>query len=488
MQYGIMTGRRLTALAISGALSGVLAACAVPPAPEQPKPLRAADAVGDVSSLAGGTAQFPADRWWQAYGDPGLDALIDETLANSPDMAIAAARIRAADAATERAGGALLPTLTADGTVGGAKQSYNLGIPAQFVPKGVIETGKLSATLGFNLDLWGRNRAALAAARGEAEAARVDAAQARLLLASGVALSWGNLAQLNTARDLAQRSVMALAGVEQLTAQRVSAGIDNRADHELATSRRAGAQQALAALDELIALERNRLAALIGAGPDRAERLPAPAPDLSRVSGVPANLAINLIGRRPDIVSARLRAEAAAARVTSARRAFYPDINLTAVAGLQSLGLGQLFNSGSSFANFGPAISLPIFDGARLTSNYNAAGATYDEAVARYDQTLLGALREVADALDSRRALVQRLGAARTAAGAAAQAARLTRLRHEQGIANLLQVLTAEDNALASQRGLAELEARAFLLDVTLVRALGGGFAAPLPGTEQPTQ
>ena len=481
MQYGFMTGQRLAVLALASALS----ACAVPPAPRTAVPLKTPAELGDAAGLSGDAAQFPADRWWTAYGDPGLDALVEEALAKSPDLALAAARVRAADAASQRAGGALLPTLTVDGTAGGTKQSYNMGIPAQFVPKGVIETGKLSATLGLNLDLWGRNRAALAAARGEAEAARVDAAQARLMLASGVALSWGNLAQLNASRDLALKSVDALSGIERLTGERVRAGIDNRADLELAIARRAGAQQALAALDELIALERNRLAALIGAGPDRAERLPTPAPDLRRASGVPTNLAANLLGRRPDIVSARLRAEAAAARVTSARRAFYPDINLAAVAGLQSLGLDQLFNSGSTFANFGPAISLPIFDGARLTGNYNAAEAGYDEAVARYDQTLLGALREVADTLDSRHALAERLLAARTAAHSAAEAARLTRLRHGQGIANLLQVLTAEDSALASQRALAELEARAFLLDVTLVRTLGGGFTAPAADTEQ---
>lgn len=481
MQYGSSTGQRLAVLA----LSGVLAACAVPPAPRAAAPLKTGEALGDVEGLSGDAADFPADRWWTAYGDAGLDALIEEALAKSPDMALAAARIRAADAASERAGGTLLPTLTVDGAVGGNKQSYNLGIPAQFVPKGVIETGRLSATLGLNLDLWGRNRAALAAARGEAQAARVDAAQARLMLASGIALSWGNLAQLTASRDLALRSVDALSGIERLTGERVRAGIDNRADHELATARRAGAEQALAALNELIALERNRLAALIGAGPDRAERLPVPAPDLSRTAGVPANLAANLLGRRPDIVAARLRAEAAAARVTSARRAFYPDINLAAVAGLQSLGLDQLFASGSTFANFGPAISLPIFDGARLTSNYNAAEAGFDEAVARYDQTLLAALREVADVLDSRRALAERLLAARTAARSATEAARLARLRHGQGIANLLQVLSAEDAALANQRALAELEARAFLLDVTLVRALGGGFTAPAADTEQ---
>lgn len=339
--------------------------------------------------------------------------------------------------------------------------------------------------MGLDLDLWGRNRAALAAARGEAAAARVDAAQARLLLSSGIALSWGNLVQLYSARELAVRSVGALGGIEQLTEQRVGAGIDNRADLELATARRAGAEQALAAIEETIALERNRLAALIGSGPDRAKRLPIPSPNLRYATDVPANLAASLLGRRPDIVSARLRAEAAALRVKSARRAFYPDINLAAVAGLQSLGLGQLFNSGSQFANFGPAATLPIFDGQRLRSNYRAAESGYDEAVARYDQVLLGALRDVADTLESKRALTARLTTARTAAQSAAEAARLMRRRQAEGVANLIQALTAEDNAMSSQRALAELEARAFLLDVTLVRALGGGFAAPLSDGEQ---
>ncbi|MEN9683794.1 MAG: hypothetical protein RLZZ427_1545 [Pseudomonadota bacterium] len=484
MRFSLATGRRFAAVALTGALAGCVTAPASHPAAALLSPAK----IGDVAGLSGAAAAFPSDRWWAAYADPGLDGLIDEALAHSPDMALAAARIRAADAARTRAGGALLPTVAVSGAVGGNKQSYNLGIPEQFVPKGVIETGNLAATLGLNIDLWGRNRAALAAARGEAAAARVDAAQARLMLASAIALSWGNLAQLQASRELALQSVTALGGVERLTGERVRAGIDNRADHELAIARSAGAQQALAGLDELIALERNRLAALIGAGPDRAERLPLPAINLHQTTPVPENLAANLLGRRPDIVAARLRAEAASARVQSARRAFYPDINLTAVAGLQSLGLDTLFDAGSSYANFGPAITLPIFDGARLTGNYRAAEAGHDEAVARYNQTLLNALREVADVLGSRRALAQRMAAARTAADAATAAAGLARLRHEQGIANLLQVLTAEDNALASQRTLAELEARGFLLDVTLVRALGGGFATTVPETEQPTR
>ncbi len=459
-------------------LAGLVSGCALPPAVRHLPPLKSTEATGGIPVLSTKPGDFPNERWWTSYGDPGLDALVDEGLRNSPDLAMAMARIRAADAAVLGAGGALQPSVTLDGTIGGNKQSYNLGIPAQFVPKGIISTGEISSSIGLNLDLWGKSRAALAAARGEAEAARVDAAQAKLLIASGIAISWGNLSQLTTSRALSARSVDALAGIERLTTERVRAGIDNRADLELAIGRRAAAEQTLAALTEAIALERNRLAALIGAGPERASGMPSPRPDLNSTTEVPSNLSARLLGRRPDIVSARLRAEAAAQRMKSARRAFFPDINLAAVVGLQSFGLSELLKSDSEFARFGPAVSLPLFDGQRLKSNYRLSEADYDQAVARYDQTLLAALHEVGDTLESRRALTGRLEKARTAAKAATEAARMMRMRQTEGIASVLQVLSAEDDAIASQQLVAELEARSFLLDIALVRALGGGFIA----------
>lgn len=465
--------------------AGVLAGCAVP-AKMAPQTLRTPADIG-ASTLVGTATEFPADEWWEAYGDPGLDQLIAEGLANSPDVALAAARIRAADAAVEQAGGALLPQVSAEGSVGGQKQSYNMGFPKQFVPKGVKSTGKLSLMLGFDLDLWGKNRAMLAAARGEATAARVDAAQARLLLSSAIALQWGQLAALEASRNEAARSLEALQGVEKLTVQRQQAGLDNKADVALSTTRRAGAEQTLAALCEQIALQRNAVAALVGAGPDRAMALPHPALDLSAATPAPATLALDLVGRRPDLVSARLRVEAASSRVESARRAYYPDINLAAVIGLQSVGLSNLLEGDSTYAQFGPALNLPLFEGGRLHGNYENAGAGYDQAVAQYDKALVEAVHEIADALDSRRALEIRLAAARAGAGAAEEAAQLARLRRGEGLSNLLQVLAAEDAAAEARRALRELEARAFILDVTLVRALGGGFAAPADGSE-PTQ
>ena len=466
---------------LGATLLAALAACAVP-ARQGPAVLRAPTAIG-VSGLAGEGA-YPADEWWKAYGDPGLDGLIAQALAGSPDVALAAARVRAADAAVEQAGGALLPDASVEATAGGIKQSYNMGLPKQFVPKGIRETGRLSLLLNFDLDLWGRNRALLAAARGEAAAARVDAAQARLLLTSGIALGWGQLAALEAARGEAAKSREALAGIERLTADRLHAGLDNKADLDLATARRTAAEQTLAALGEQIALERNRLAALAGGGPDLARTLPHPAPVLAHLTGVPATLGLDLVGRRPDLVSARMRVEASESRVEAARRAFYPDINLSAVAGLQSLGLSNLVSGDSSYAQFGPALNLPLFAGNRLSGGYETAGAGRDEAVARYDQTLIQAIREVADALESRRALAAQLAAARAGADAAGDAARLARLRYGQGLGNRIQVLAAEDSAATARRSLVELEARAFILDVTLVRTLGGGFAQPVADAE----
>ena len=238
---------------------------------------------------------------------------------------------------------------------------------------------------------------------------------------------------------------------------------------------------ARAALDEAIDLSRNRIAALIGAGPDRGDTLPRPAFGGMASPDAPANLALDLLGRRPDIVAARLRTEAAAKRVKVAKLDFYPNINISATAGLQSLGLSKLFEGGSSTANFGPAISLPLFDGGRLAGRYRAAGAAYDEAVARYNATLIGAFREVADTLDSRRALTDRLSATAQSSAAAERAAELAKQRYRAGVTNLLQALAAEDAALAALRSKTELEARARMLDITLTRALGGGFHSPSP-------
>jgi len=459
------------------ALFGLLAGCSAPDLGPRPVPA-APESLASDKSFADAAGVWPVEDWWQEWGDSQLDTLIAEGLAGSPDIAAAAARVRAADALAQQAGAALMPRLGAEASAGGVQQSKTMGIPPQFVPDGIQDTGHVAATFSFDLDLWGRNRAALAAATSEAEAARVDAAQARLILTTGVAAAYADLAGQYAALDVAREALRVRSASAQLSANRTRAGLDNQASASQADSRVASARADIAALEEAIALTRNRIAALVGAGPDRGRtidrpKLAAPTVDL------PAGAGIELIGRRPDIVAARLRAEAAAKRIDVARADFYPNISLTALVGFQSLGLGNLFAAGSKYGSGGAAITLPIFEGGRIEGRYRGARADYDAAVARYDGTLVAALRDVADIVASRAATARQLADRRAALAAAATAANLAGLRYRAGLDNQLVQLTAEDSMVALSRSVADLEARQRTLDIALIRALGGGYRAP---------
>jgi len=192
--------------------------------------------------------------------------------------------------------------------------------------------------------------------------------------------------------------------------------------------------------------------------------------------GLPGELQAQLLGRRPDVVAARWRAEAAAKRIHVARAQFYPNINLAAYIGQQALFANLLFKDSSQIGSVGPAVTLPIFEGGRLRDQYRGARSDYADAVASYDATLVQALQELADAAASARALGIRLEESRTALAADEEAYKLTRLRYEGGLANYQSVLLAEDAVLQARVIVADLDARAFTLDVEIVQALGGGY------------
>jgi NodT family efflux transporter outer membrane factor (OMF) lipoprotein len=435
-------------------------------------------ALASARSFAAAPAAWPSDRWWEAYGDTQLGGLIDEALRESPTLAEAQARLRAAEARAERAGADRGPLVTGNAEAEMLKQSYNNGIPAQFVPHGWNDAGRVTLNLGYDFDFWGRNRAALAAATSEARAAAADAAASRLVLSTSIASAYAELDRLYSERDLAAEAVKVREHSLALVVQRVANGLDTVTERRQAEAQVPQARGALAAIDESIGLVRDQLASLVGAGPDRGLDIGRPAARAGRRFGLPENLAADLIGRRPDIIAARWRADAATQRVGVARAAFYPNINLNAFIGFQALGLANLFKSGSDIGSVGPALSLPIFDAGRIRADYKGARAEADAAVASYNQVLVQALREVADAATSQRAVADRLAEARQALAASEEAARLARLRYQGQLANYLTVLDAEDRVIAARRDVADLEGRALSLDVSLVRALGGGFTA----------
>ncbi|MDB5432860.1 MAG: efflux system, outer rane lipoprotein NodT family [Caulobacter sp.] len=463
-------------LLLATASTMAINACASFPSEQAARVATPPGAYASAQTLAGPQADWPADEWWKGYGDAQLNTLMAEALAGSPTIAIAEARLRAADAVADQARGAALPNVTADGSVREQKQSYNDGIPPAFVPQGYNPAGRLALNFSWELDFWGRNRAAIAAATSEAQAVAAEGAEARLMLSTNVAAAYAELSRLYAQRDVAERTLTAQQETAGLVRRRVEAGLDTRGEQAAADAGPLSAKVALSSIDEQIALTRNSLAALMGQGPDRGLAIQRPQSTTLKPFGLPANLAADLIGRRPDIVAARWRAQASASRVKGARAAFYPNINLAALVGVEALPIGKLFSSGSDIGQFGPAFSLPIFEGGQLRAGLKGAEARRDESVAVYDSQVIQALREVADVVASERALAPRLADARAALAADEEAYRIARLRYEGKLANYQSVLLAEQVVLAQRRVNADLESRGLALDIALIRALGGGF------------
>ena len=453
------------------ALAGCATGAELGPMP-QPKP---AESYAASTSLQASVADWPADAWWEAYGDAQLSALVEEGLSGSPTMAAVQARVRRAVALQDQAGSALQPQVGAQFQANAAV--VDLGeLGGNAGPSGVTTAGFGLLRAAYDFDLWGRNRAALAAATSEADAARADAAQARLVLSTAVAAAYADLAQLYDGLDAADEAIKVRRRTAELLSERQRNGLENRGSVSQAEANSAAAEAERAAIEESIALTRNRLAALVGAGPDRGLTIQRPGAASVRTFGLPSQLQANLVGRRPDIVAARLRAEAAASRIKQAKTGYYPDLNLSAMAGGLLL---DLFNPTIPlFAAAGPAVNLPIFGGGRVEAGVRRTRAEYDAAVADYDQAVVRAFQEVADVATSERALAVRIERRQAALKASEEAYRVAGDRFEGGLSNLLEVLRAEDALIANRRALSDLQTRAFVLDIALIRALGGGYGA----------
>jgi NodT family efflux transporter outer membrane factor (OMF) lipoprotein len=473
-------------IGVAIAVAIILATTACAPDLGTPPQIAPAASYETARSFTAPASGWPDDAWWKAYNDPVLNQLVDEAVAGSPDLKIAEARLREAEAEQEQAGSALWPTLTASGSAKPTRESLNQGFPTVFqsyLPHGWHTQGTLEGDLDYQIDLFGKNRAALAAATSEQEAAVVDEAEARVALSTSVANAYANLMRLAADRGAAVEALRVRNESAALIDDRVKQQLENVGEASQEKSRVASAKADLDVIDGQIAHTRDEIAALLGKGPDRGLDVALPKGITVKAFGLPPTLAVDLVGRRPDIVAARLRAEAAASRIDVAHADYYPNIDISGFYGVQSLGLSTLFQKASIAGEIGPAIHLPIFDGGKIESGYRNARAEYDESVASYDKTLTQALQDVADAAADERSLGQQLQHARAALAESENAYRIAKLRYSGGLSRYLDVLTAEDTLVTLKRQVADLEAQAFAQDVALVRALGGGFVVSSPNS-----
>jgi NodT family efflux transporter outer membrane factor (OMF) lipoprotein len=436
-----------------------------------------------LADTAFSPAAWPREHWWKGYGDPQLDRLIDGALDGQPGLRIAEARVRQAQALAEVAGASLYPQANASLRSTRQRFSENGTVPPPIA--GSWQTiNDLSLGVGYELDFWGRNRAAVDASLGRAKAAEVDLQAARLMLTTALARTYLRLDLAWAQRDLAQATLKQREQTLELTRRRVAAQIDSQLELTQAEAALPAVRERIAAIDESIALIDNQLAALQGKGPDAG--LDIVRPQLARVGEVslPSQLPAELIGRRPDVVADRWRVEAASQEVKVAKARFYPNISLNGLVGLQSLGFGNFLDAGSRELGVGPAISLPIFDGGRLRGNLGARQAGYDVAVEHYNATVIAALHDVVDQLVSLHWLQQRVHEQDQALALSQHAWELARARYRSGLANYLQVLAAEGQVLAQKQQLLQSQSRQRELRLNLIRALGGGYqpaAAPDP-------
>ena len=467
--------RRLFSALLSAGLLSVGGCAQIPNLAPLPT-VTSVQKLDSAQSFTAPASAWPGDGWWRAYGDHQLDKLINEALSDSPSLKMAQARFESAGGMVQFAGAARMPEVSGGASLTQEKQSYNDLMPRAALPQGWHDYGFAGLSMNWELDFWGKNRSALAAAVSEQEADQAEIAQARLLISSSVASTYAELAHLYAVRDTDQETLALHSKTAELFRLRYQNQLETLASVRQAEGLKALAQADLQLTDERIALQKNALAALMGTGPDRGLSIARPSARVAVSRGLPSRLALDLIGRRPDIVAARWRTESAAKRIDQSKAGFYPSVNLMGLIGLQSLGINNLTQSGSDMGGGGVAISLPIFNTEWLQGQLRGAHAEYAMAVANYDATLENALREVADAATSRRALSGEIDSARTAVSAAQDAYDVVNQRYQGSLATYIDVLVVEDQLVAAKRGLADVEARAMTLDVALTRALGGGF------------
>lgn len=439
-----------------------------------------------TASLPQQGGSWPQATWASRLGGAPLQQLVAEALAHNPDLQVAAARIAAAGAAAQAARAATQPKV--GGSLGSNYQRYTKHglVPPPLA--GSWETdNELALSFSYDFDFWDRHGAQLRAALAQGKAASAEAANARLLLATAVAHVWLQLGRQQAQLRLAEQQLQLRSRLDQLTQQRVRAGLDGSGESQQSQLQLATLRAGRTQWQEAIALSRNQLAALLGQGPDRGlsievAQLPVPA-----ATTLPDQLPLLLLARRPDIVASRWRVEAAIGDIALAKAQFYPNINLAAFTGLSSLGIGNFLRSGSLIAGIGPAINLPIFNGGALRAQLRDKSAAYDGAVALYNQTVTEALHQVADQVQSLRAASSQSEERQRASTAAHNVLLLARQRQRVGTANMLQVIASESAWLTQRELVLDSSVRQADLQIALIKALGGGFEAQHAELSVPT-
>lgn len=462
-------------VAIAAAVALLLAGCAdmghIKPAS---RVLPAADlAAGKaIESAVAQDAHWPDEQWWQAYGDPQLDRLVEAALADNPSLKAAQARVRQAAALAGVVSAAGEPHVDANVSTTRERFPAHGSVPAPLAGNWAwYNTATLNGS--YDLDLWGRHHDTLAAALGDARVAAAEAQMARLTLQTAVVRTYLQLWYRHAQQDSVAASLAERRRILDIVRRREAAGLASGIDVATVENTLPAGRREHEAIGESIALLRNQLAALVGKGPGETETIARPAPALDKMPGLPSALPAELVGRRPDIAAMRWRVEAADRRIDAARAAFYPNINLIAFAGLQSFGFSRFLEPSARTLGVTPALTLPVFEGGRLRSALTADTAAYDGAVEQYNATVVQALADVANVVAKIQSCNEQQRLAEHALVTAKRAHDLAEQAYRAGVTDAMNALQAQLLLLGEEDQLLRVESERLDNYASLMAALG---------------
>ncbi|MEK6422150.1 MAG: efflux transporter outer membrane subunit [Burkholderia gladioli] len=445
-----------------------------------------ANALAGVSGNVQPGGAWPAPDWVRQLGDPQLDRLVAEAYENNPSLQAAKARIDIAQAQVQQyasmtglvgTAGASLSKARVPRSDGVANvQAGGFNVPVDLFSDPNISSSSLYAGFNYQIDLWGRNAAATRGLLSNRDAARVDAEQARLTLAVSLVTLYCQLDQAYAQRDLLQEKRAASDQINAVLRERAARGIDNAYDASDAAIKRNRLIAQLAMVDEQIKLSEVQIGVMTGKGPERGLALKRPHPGDLVDAPLPPKLPVDLLGRRPDIVAARLRVQGAFSAVDGAKAEFYPNVNLSAVGGLFALTPAALLRGRAFGGSIGPAVTLPIFDRGRLKAKLAGEVANADLSIALYNQSVDQALGQVARQLTQLRTVDTLLAAQQQSVADAQKIVDIADERHRRGFGMEKDVNTARLTLVDERTQLIDLLAKRRVLRIGLIDALGGGF------------
>jgi multidrug efflux system outer membrane protein len=453
----------------------VLTGCAVGPDYRRPEATTIPETYAGPSGewkIAAPQAHLPKGAWWEIFGDPELNQLVAEATAANQDLKAAAARFEQARAVADVARSGLFPRLGVAFQPVRQRDSENRPVGGK--PGETYDSLTVPFDLSYEIDLWGRVRRAVESTTAQREAIAEDVESARLAIQAETAADYFTIRALDADKALLLSSIEVYRKSLALVRNRRAGGMVSDLDVAQAETvlKTAEAQLPDTALQR--AKFEHALAVLTGKNASLfhvAERPLEMGPLV-----IPPGLPSELLERRPDIAAAERRMAAANANIGAATAAFFPTVKFNGIAGFQSGDISTLFDWPSRLWALGPSLSLPLFQGGQLTANLRQAKATHEETVARYRQTVLTAFADVENNLAAEQLLTAQYEQVTAALEAARKQLEIANNRYSSGLVTYLEVATAQNTALSTERTSVRLRGQQLVAAVALIKSLGGGW------------